>query len=140
MPYISTWDIETTLNNQLLTVVGLPTFKQENEGAAANDTQPFCRSTLMPAERTAISIGTNPIFGQPGLYQVDLFYPQGYGFRDSKNMADAVSNAFPQGTLLMQDAVSKLIILSASVFPSINSRIEGSFVMVPIRVRWVINA
>ena len=140
MSYINTTDIQTTLDNQLKTVAGLPQFTPENVQNTANGITAFSRSTLLPAKRTIISLCRNPVVGSTGLYQVDLFYPQGYGFGPAKSMADAVSNAFLPGTLTLQDGITQLFVLTATVYAANGNPIEGAFIQVPIRVEWMINA
>jgi Bacteriophage related domain of unknown function len=134
--YISTTDIQTTLDTQLKTVAGLPRFSEENQAAEARNVNPYCRSTLSQAQSTVASLGRNPVIAQKGLYQIDLFYPVAYGFQPARTVADAVIAAFPPGALLMPDGVNQLMINTAWSLPGNTYNNESAFWHVPIRVEW----
>ena len=139
MSLISTAAIQQTLDAQLATVPGLPTFSQENQLAQASGITPFCRSTLAPAKSTTIGLGLNPMIQQTGLYQVDLFYPVDYGFNPGRAMADAVISVFKVGFLLMPNGTDQLIIPNPAWSQAGSSYAnDGAFWGIPVRVEWVI--
>jgi hypothetical protein len=136
--YIATVAIQQTLDTQLKSVQGLPEFSIENTVPSANGVTPFCRSTLAPAKSTILSLGSNPVVQQTGLYAVDLYFPTSYGYVPGRTMADLVINAFPPGQLLMPDGVNNLIILTAWSQPGSGYADDGNFWGIGIRVEWQI--
>ncbi len=135
MSYISTLYIQQALDAQLQTVPGLPQWYPENVLTGQYGKVPFTRSTLQPSKSVIISLGTNKVIEQAGLYQVDLFYPTGYSYVSERGTADAVINAFLPGFLPLADG-NQLIIETAWSNTALNDM--GTFLMVPIRVQWVI--
>ena len=138
MGYVATANIQLALDTQLQTVAGLPTFYQENQAATSQNINAFCRSTLAAAKSTIIGSGINPVVQQTGLYQVDLFYPVGYGYSAARNMADAVIAAFPPGFILLSDGVTQLTILTAWSQGGVATRNDSAFWQIPIRIEWIV--
>lgn len=138
--YISTLDIQQTLDAQLATVV-YPSFADipapdifpENIRAYQQGTTPFIRSTLGPAKSIISSLGINKIIKQQGLYQVDVFVPIDYSYIIGRTFADAIIAAFPPGFLTLQSG-SNLIINTAWSGPALND--YNSFLMTPVKVDW----
>jgi hypothetical protein len=138
MGYLNTANVQSALDTQLQTVVGLPTFFEENQAASAQNITPYCRSTLAPAKSNIIGIGNPVMVEESGLYQIDLFYPTAYGFTPARTMAEAIRNAFPPASfLLLPDLVNKLIVLSAWSLPGTNYNNTSAFWQFPVRVEWV---
>ena len=135
MAYISTQDIQATLDKQLKTIVDLPTFYSENFFAQQNGKSVFCRSTLAPAKSVIISMGTKKVVEQTGLYQVDLFHPVDFGYAPGRILADKVINAFLPGFLTLSSG-DQLIIHTAWSQPAMND--QSAFLMIPVLVEWVI--
>lgn len=135
MSYVSTKDIQITLDNQLVTAVGLPKFYSENSRPAQAGKIPFCRSTLGQAKSTILSLGSLKVVEQTGLYQIDIFTPVDYGFAAGRTIADAVMNVFKPGFLTLASG-DNLIIHTAWSQPALND--QAAFLMIPVLVEWVI--
>lgn len=89
----------STLNTILLTTSNLPTLQSENKRIdLGSGKTPWCRSTLLPARTTQVSIGSSGIDNINGLYQIDLFYPQNSSYVLIYDMADAIINNFTIGS------------------------------------------
>jgi hypothetical protein len=137
MAAASTLQIQEALDTQLQTVVGLPAFYPENATVQQNSNAAFCRSTLAQAKSEVATLGAGGIWTQQGLYAVDLFFPTAYGYSALRTAADAVIAAFPTGFLTLTSG-QKLQIISAWSLPG--SADQGAFLMVPVRVQWVIRS
>lgn len=79
----------------------------------------------------------NPEFGsgyiQRGIFQVNLFYPQGVGWKDVTTQAELIRAAFPRGATLTKDGVIVNITGTPEIGPA---RAEDDLFSVPIKVRW----
>ena len=124
--------IHAALEDHATTVAGLPTLQKENTKNIAVAGRPFARTTLLPAESNAVSIGVTGITRLHGLLQVDLFYPADKGVTAANVMADAVVLAYKRGTFIQAGASKITIEMSWREAASI---IE-SFYNVPVVVRW----
>lgn len=126
--------VQTILNTQLKTVVGLPTYTEENVKAVPDSTVPWCRSTLLPAETQIIGIGTGGQRKDQGLYQIDIYWPQNSGSLDANTMGDLIQNSFVRGTYYINGTVKVLI---DSVYRLPAGPLTGTvFYHIPLMVRW----
>lgn len=119
------------LDTQLKTVTGLPFLQAENIRFTI-DGNPWCRSTLLPARSTVISLGVGATKQMTGLYQVDVIYPQDSGSAVAHAMADLVVAAFPIGARLTDGTTTVIIEISSvmAAHPLLD------FYYVPIQVQW----
>lgn len=128
---ISYTAIQTLLDTQLATISTLPTLYTENERSTAQTNKNFSRSTLIPAKTDVLTVGSAPLLRLKGLYQIDVFLPQGKGTA-SNSIADDVLNGFP-AALQLTDGTYTVQIESVE-------RIAGSifqqFYNVPVMVHW----
>lgn len=124
-------NIQTLLDARLLTVVDLPPLQKENTKNIGVTGQNFCRSTLLPARSTAVTVGQNGKDLYQGLYQIDLFYPMDQGTTAINQMADSVIAAFPRTDLF--DGI--IIVHCLRAWREVGSRVEP-FYSVPVVVEW----
>ena len=96
-----TTDIRAAVRAHLLAIPELPAAKAW-EGRAFTPVvgTPYMRESLLPAGRTAASIGSVTV-GHIDLVQIDLFYPFGTELNAMKSMADVLADIhFRPGTPL----------------------------------------
>lgn len=134
---MSTLDIQTALDTQLKTVVGLPTLQTENNRFDASSSIPsWCRATLMPANSNVIAIGTGAMKQMQGLYQVDVFALTGTNTTAARTIADAVVDAFTVGQRLTSGS-STVIVEVASVM---TAYAINKYYCIPVRIQWSVYA
>lgn len=126
--------IQSILETQLKTVVGLPTFTAENIQAQVIATKPFSRATLIPAQTQIIGVGQNGLRMDQGLYQVDLFYPQNSGNTIANAMSDLIMNTFKRGTYYTSGNV-RILINRVYRLPA-NSLTQATFYHIGLVVEW----
>ena len=103
--------IQSLLDAKLTTVAGLPPLYLENIRFRDNG-DAWCRATLLPAETGIATLGVDGLNEERGIYQIDLFYPEGYGATPANTIADAVINTFKRGTTLTDGNISVQVWLS----------------------------
>lgn len=126
--------IQQLLDEQLVTVADLPTLVKENvrkQDEKANTA--WCRSTLIPSEPNYTSIGADGLTEWRGLYQISLFYPEGYGVDDVNTMVDTIVDTFPKG--LQIGATDPKVMIWKSYRLTAMSE-NNKFIHVPIRINW----
>lgn len=92
---------------------------------------PYQAAYLLPAEPDNPEIG--PGYIQRGIFQVNLFYPQGRGWEDAGLRAEQIRAAFPRGLSLTDAGVIVNIIATPEIGPA---RAEDDLYFVPVKVRW----
>ena len=125
-------EVQQLLDEQLLTVVGLPTLQTENTRFKVVTNVPWARSTLLPAETNIVTLGVTGYDELNGLYQVDLFYPSDSGFTAANTMADTVMGAFTKGTQLTGTGINVEIDKSWRE----SGRTFDTFYNIPVLVSW----
>lgn len=123
--------IQTELDNRLATVSNIPSVTIE--GARKKlDNAPWIRTTMLPVEPTFTSVGVDGLTELKGLYQIDLFYPEGYDYKTYGTIADAILNSYTKGLVLGSNP--KVIIWRSYKYTSSSS--TNKFVQIPIIVKW----
>jgi hypothetical protein len=93
--------IISELNTRLKTISGLPQLLEENtRGKLGSGKTSFCKTTLLPANTSSFSVGVNGENRNYGIFQVDLYYPQGQGTTSSYDMGDKITDSFVAGLTL----------------------------------------
>jgi hypothetical protein len=90
-------DIRIALETQLLTVTGLPASAQrawENVRFEPTTGTTWVQATVLPAESRPAVMGGDPQQLYTGLFQVDIFTPEGEGPAEAETLADNVRLAF----------------------------------------------
>lgn len=131
-------EVQTALDTQLQTVVGLPTFQAENtvidrKGKAST---PYCRGTLLPAEAAPATLGNtgqNEYFGR---YVVDLFYPLDAGKATVNAMVDLVVTKFAR-TIITTTSGKQVELRAAWCEAGFQ---DGQYYRVPVITRWRLHA
>lgn len=103
----------------------------ENRDDAPTTGTPYQAGYLLPAEPDNPEIGSGYI--QRGIFQVNLFYPQGTGWHDSSARAELLRATFPRGRTLTNDGVTVTIINTPEIGPA---RAEDDLFFTPVKVRW----
>ena len=96
-------DIQGALRVQLSTLPNLPPVAWENYDYSRDSTVLYLRPTALPAETTQASLGDDGKDLHNGIYQVDVFIPDGLG---RTTWADEIADHFKRGTVLTQNTVS----------------------------------
>jgi hypothetical protein len=125
--------IRKLLDAQVDTVAGLPTRVYENQRYMPTTGTPWCRSTLLPAEPTAVTIGPNGQNQAKGLFQVDLLYPQSIGTTDANALASLIATALKRGTILVSGSDNVHVEMS---WQQTAYAIQQVWYVVPVVIRW----
>lgn len=131
--------INDILDTQLATVVDIPPISKENEPVIRTgiDTDAvhkssYIRTTLLPAETETVTIGLTGYDRFIGLYQIDIFMPEGDGAAGSNWIVDEIIKAFPKRTLITTDNIT-VQILNYSKSPAI---LTTQLYMTPLLLEW----
>lgn len=131
-------DIRAALEAQLLTIAGISntgTGKNvawENKKFTPANNALWVQPQLLPAIEARAGIGTSAPQRIDGKWQVNVYAPQGTGPATADQMADAIRDAYPPGTVL--SAGNKYIRIQASArYPGFNST---PWYQVPVEVTW----
>jgi hypothetical protein len=89
--------VRAALRAQLETVVADSLLARENESYAPADGTPWVRETLLPGTPERSEAGVNGRFTQYGVYQVDVFAPEGQGVGVAESVAGVIATAFVPG-------------------------------------------
>lgn len=131
---ISYTRIQSILDNELQKILDLPKITLENITAKPTATDPFCRTTLLPAQAQVIGIGAVGLRLDQGLYQIDLFYPQNSGNCAANNMGDTVMNHFVRGQYYTDDTI-KIMITRIYRLPA-SSLVQTAYYRIPVMIEW----
>ena len=94
-------DIRQALESRIASVTGIQASSQrawENVRFEPTTGTPWVRMTLLPGESRPAIRGANPILEYIGLFQVDVFQPEGSGPNAADVLADNIRNSFAPGT------------------------------------------
>lgn len=86
---------------------------------------------LLPAEPDNPEIGRGYI--QRGIFQVNLFYPQGKGWLPISQRAEMIRSAFPRALALQNAGVIVTVLSTPEIGPG---RAEDDLFFMPVKVRW----
>lgn len=92
----------------------------------------FIRSTLLPAQTLQASIGIDGTNRYQGVYQVDVFSPQGTGPAAGIALVDEIIELFPRGLSLSTDDIT-VRVATSSVLPA---REEPDWYQIPVSIDW----
>lgn len=92
---------------------------------------PYQAAYLLPAEPDNPEMGDGYI--QRGIFQVNLFYPQGKGWLEISQQAERIRAAFPRGLALQNGSVIVTVLFTPEVAPG---RAEDDLYFMPVKVRW----
>jgi hypothetical protein len=131
--------VQALLDAQLQTVDGLPTFFPEDKTVKSDSANtPWCRAVLLPSKAIVQSLGSSGTMQYQGIYQIDLYYPAGYGWADSRTnksvMADTVIQAFPWTEQLTDNSIW-LNISSVYRNPALND-LQSKYYRLSVSVEW----
>ncbi len=132
--------IRAALETHLLTLPGLPVgdngkpiVSWENvQFLPPDEAGLWLRTTLIPSESYGRTVGDNPTVRFQGLFQIDVFAPDGLGPGAAENLADNVMGHYRSGTRLFHG--------DASVTTLVPSRgagfVTGIWYQLPVTVYW----
>ena len=122
-------EVRTLLDTQLATVTNLPAHQAENTRFEKKTGTPWVRSTLIPTETVSRTTASDEL---TGLYQVDVFYPQGKGAATAGAMAQAIKDAFARGSSFGEGEFRLHVMKS---WREASQDFE-QFYQIPVLVRW----
>ena len=128
-------NIRAALEQQLTTVVGIPGATQrawENVKFTPTTGAPWVRMTLQPGESRAAIRGDAPVLEFIGMFQVDIFLPEGTGPNAADTLADAVRAKFGPGLDLTFNSVTTRISYSERGVGDL----DPPWYKVPIFIAW----
>lgn len=96
-------DIAAALNTQALNA-SVPVVVENTDFTPINN--PFIRVTLLPADTENIGIEFDSTEDHTGIYQCDVFVPQGKGNKDVTGIIDELSTLFARGTKLIHNGIA----------------------------------
>jgi hypothetical protein len=103
----------------------------ENVDALPSSGTPYQAAYLLPAEPDNPEIGDGYI--QRGIFQINLFFPQGQGWLDITERAELIRDTFRRGLALTNGGVTVTIIATPEIAPG---RAEDDLYFRPVKVRW----
>jgi len=127
--------INEVLDSVVAGIEFIPTIIQENTTISTNKEEisdPYTRTSLLPAETNTLTIGPSGWDEFQGLYQIDLFFPSTDGVKGSNFMVDEIIKAFPKGSLITQEGINVRIV-NYWREPSIES---DNLYQTPVIIRW----
>lgn len=128
-------DIRGALTVQALTATGIPADpNRAYEGKPFTSTvgTPYIAFTLIPASERPASMGPDGFTLRSGLFQVGVFYPDGFGTGAAESLADAVKDKFVPGTVVTQ-GTTKVRIKYAERKQAVTM---PDFVQIPVTIGW----
>jgi hypothetical protein len=123
--------IQTLLDDKVATL-SPPSFNKENTQITSQVKAAYSRATLLPRESVSYG-GQNGATEVGGLYQIDLFYPQGTGVAAANAMADSIVAAFKAAMFLTGSGVTVQI---QQAWRDAGTT-QGHFYSAPVVIRWV---
>lgn len=103
----------------------------ENQAYSPVPGTPYQRVTLLTAEPDNREIG--PGYTERGIFQVDLFYPEGTGPAAATARAALIRSTFAYATELTSGGVKVNIIATPEIGAA---RADGDRFHVPVKIRW----
>lgn len=120
-------DINGALRTRLSTLPGAPGIAWENIDYKPDSKILFLRQTILPAETSQACLGDNGLDFSVGIFQVDVFIPDGQGRSD---WPDKIADHFKRGTRLTQNQVT-VTITSVSIEAGLK---DDNFYIVPVSI------
>lgn len=99
-------DIQGALRSQLSTLPSLPPVAWENVDYKPNSDTLFLRATSLPGDTTQECLGVDGLDGHVGIFQVDVFIPDGKG---RSTWPDTIADHFKRGTRLESNGITVTI-------------------------------
>lgn len=123
-------DIQSALDNHLNGMSSLPPVAWENRAFEPTQGTLYVRQTNLQGDTIQATLGESGEDETVGVYQIDIFSPQGEGKKEGIDMSDAIANRFKRGTVMTYNGVN-VTVRSVSRGASINS--DGWF-QIPITI------
>lgn len=122
-------DIAGALRTRLSTLASSPPVAWQNINYKPNSKVLYLRETILPGETLQASMGDDGKDIHNGLYQIDVFIPEGQG---RSTWPDDIADHFKRGTVLTQNLVD-VRIRSVSIGTGFK---DENFYIVPVTVSW----
>lgn len=122
-------DIYGALRVNLANIASVPPIAWENKNYDQDATTLYLRPTMLPNETIQASLGDSGKDLYEGMFQVDVFVPDGQGRSD---WPDKIADAFKRGTVLTRNGID-VRIQGVSIAPALK---EDNFYQVPVEIRW----
>lgn len=133
MPQSDAWaSIRAAFETRLSTLSGTHETAYMNQSYTPTKGTTWVRGSLLPAQTQAASIGLDGNDLYQGIFQVDVFVPQGKGSGEGVRLADDVIEHFPKSTVLTSGVFRIRIENSWITTP----REEPDWFMIPVSVSW----
>jgi len=106
----------------------------ENFPLATVQGVPWLMVHQLPATQARITLGPDGWCKYPGIFQVDVLYPIGKGWKDLMATVDAICNLFLQNEgILAEQGNLKIVVLAAGPGPAMR---EENWYKVPVSIRY----
>ncbi len=126
--------IRTYMNTRLNTLSPAMPVAWENFELAISRGIPWLRTFLLPATPDNVTLGTDKWTLRPGVFQVDVLYPIGKGWKDAMDKVDDICDLFlADDGILVFDSNIKILIMSAGPGPAMR---EENWYKVPVSIRY----
>jgi hypothetical protein len=122
-------DIQGALRAQLNTLPNKPPIAWENVDYNPNSGTLFLRATGLPGETVQLCLGDNGLDDHIGIFQVDVFIPDGKG---RSTWPDQIADHFKRGTILTLNEVD-VRITSVSIEAADK---DENFFIVPVSISY----
>jgi hypothetical protein len=123
--------VRAALETALSAVSPAISYAWENQEFAPQVGVPYAQVTLLPATPANVEMG--PGYTEQGIFQANLFYPNGSGPADAIARAELIRGAFPYAASFVSGGVTVNIIATPEIGPA---RPEDDRFMVPVKIRW----
>lgn len=134
MPQTDAWaSIREALETRLSTVTGSHPIAYMNQNFVPTKGTLWLRGTLLPAQTAGVTIGLDGNDLYQGLFQVDVFAPQGKGSGQALRIADDVIEHYAKGTVLTA-GVFRIRIDNGWILPPLE---EPEWYQVPVTIGWL---
>lgn len=122
-------DIAGALRTRLNTLPSSPPVAWQNIDYKPNSNTLYLRETMIPGETLQASLGDDGKDIHNGLYQIDVFIPDGDG---RSTWPDDIADHFKRGTVLTQNLVD-VRIRNVSIGTGFK---DENFYIVPVTISW----
>ena len=125
--------IRGTMTARLNTLTPAMVVAWENVNLDLKAGTPWLRATLLPADPEPSCIGIDGWTQRLGIFQVDVFYPLGAGWKTAVDKVDDVCDLFTQGQVLRNEAGIRIVVVGSGPGPGLP---EENWFRIPINIRY----
>lgn len=100
--------IRSALQTKLATITPAISTAYERQRFTPVTGVPYQHVNLLPGEAENPAVGS-AMYRQPGIFQIMLMYPQGYGSKDIETRAELIRTTFVRGLTLVSGGINVVV-------------------------------